>query len=83
MKEVKEQSSGFCIAQAEALRERKAAWERYARWARHRQTTLPPSEAVASVGFLYELLPPESRCRSLEYEGVRLMHRYLAVLESR
>ncbi|BCW93411.1 MAG: hypothetical protein KatS3mg007_1305 [Thermoanaerobaculum sp.] len=48
-----------------------------------KKSFLSPSAAVASVGFLYQLLPPESRKRPPDVRGVALMHRMLAVLEAR
>lgn len=65
----------------ELLQERRAAWERYARWEATQKRCLSPSVAIASVGFLYQLLPPESRSRPVATRGVATLHRLLAVLE--
>lgn len=77
------QEAGSPFGGRELLQKRRAAWERYARWAAMQKSSLSPSVAIASVGFLYQLLPPESRSRPLEYEGVAVMHRLLSVLERR
>ncbi|GBC80783.1 hypothetical protein [Thermoanaerobaculum aquaticum] len=79
----KTQETACWFGGPELLRERQAAWERYARWAAMKKSFLSPSAAVASVGFLYQLLPPESRKRPPDVRGVALMHRMLAVLEAR
>ncbi len=46
------------------------------------ESFMSPSAAVAGVGFLYQLLPPESRKGPPDVQGVALMHRMLAVLEA-
>jgi hypothetical protein len=46
---------------------------RYAEWAAAHPPAMTPADAVAAVGRLYELLPPESRRREVDTTGVRRM----------
>lgn len=68
-----------------ALRERNAALRRFQAWKAEHPSRLDPTAAIAAVGFLYDLLPPEARHRESdpEFEGVRHMRQALAVLGPR
>ena len=37
---------------------------------------------IAGIGWLYEVLPEESRDRPIDPSGIMELHRYLAVLDS-
>ena len=65
---------------ADALRAYLAARSRFNEWEAKNPIRLEPAEAVAAVGFLYDLLPPESRERPVDPSGIMKMHRALSVL---
>ena len=58
---------------AEALR-------RYDQWQQRHPSVLDPSAAIESIGFLWRLLPPESRERPVDTSGIERMRRILALL---
>lgn len=62
------------------LEVRLRAWAGYERRRPQRQTQLSPTGAVASVGFLSQLLPPASRQRPIDPQGAAALHRALAGL---
>jgi hypothetical protein len=62
---------------AEAVREREAALDRFARWQAHHHGDLAPEAAVAAVAELYELLPAASRFRAPDPSGVVAFHTFL------
>lgn len=70
---------------AGAVRERNAALGRYEAWERDHPSNLDPATAIRAVGFLYDLLPREARCRDDDprFEGVHRMKEALAVLKPR
>src|SRR5687768_9516601 len=55
---------------ATLLRERADRFERFAAWETSHPSQLTPRAAVAAVGALYELLPPESRRRPIDTSGI-------------
>lgn len=65
---------------ADALRAHLAALRRFNEWEEKNPLRMEPAEAIAAVGFLYDLLPPESRERPVDVSGIRKMHRDLSVL---
>lgn len=65
---------------ADALRAHLAALRRFNEWEEKNPIRLEPAEAIAAVGFLYDLLPPESRERPIDPSGIMKMHRALSVL---
>ena len=65
---------------ARLLRARAEGFARYAEWAASHPAHMSPADAVASIGALYELLPPESRRRLVDPSGVRRMHDLLGQL---
>jgi hypothetical protein len=65
---------------AELLRARIEGFERFARWEASHPARMTPAAAVASIGALYVLLPPEARRRPVDPSGVRRMHDALRVL---
>jgi hypothetical protein len=62
---------------AALLRIRSEALARFAIWESSHVMALTPAAAVAAIGTLYQLLPPESRRRSIEPGGVARMHQAL------
>jgi hypothetical protein len=67
----------------EALLARAAAFEEFAEWEKHHPISLDPSQALAAVGWLYELLPEAARQRPVDASGVQELHRCLAGLNRR
>lgn len=65
------------------LRWRSEALARFERWSRRMPTALDPAATLACLGFLWDLLPPESRQRPVDTAGVAAMHRLLAGLPGR
>lgn len=65
---------------AALYRERIAAFERFSAWEQSHPATLMASDAVASIGALYELLPSEARRRPVDPAGVGRMQNALRVL---
>lgn len=67
------------------MQERNAALGRYEAWESTHPHELDPAAAVRAVGFLYELLPHDTRHRDDDrrFEGVRRMREALAVLGPR
>jgi hypothetical protein len=68
---------------ADAIRAREAALSRYEAFAPTAPVTMSPAEALAAVGLLYDLLPPESRERAVDPDGLAALHRALAALGAR
>jgi hypothetical protein len=64
----------------EAFRRRAEALRRFDRWRERHPSVLDPRVALESVGWLWQLLPPESRERPLDTSGIERMRRLLAVL---
>jgi hypothetical protein len=58
---------------AALLRMRIEGFARYAEWEAAHPARLTPSDAVASIGAIYALLPPESRRVPVDASGVRRM----------
>lgn len=65
-----------------ALRRREEQLERYSQLERSLPSSDDPEQAVAGIGWLYDLLPEASRARPVDPSGVEELHRCLAVLES-
>jgi hypothetical protein len=65
---------------AARYRARIAAFERFSTWEESHPATLTASDAVASIGALYELLPSEARRRPVDPSGVACMQNALRVL---
>ncbi len=66
-----------------SVRAREAALTRYAGFSAALAVPDDPARAVAGVGLLYDLLPPESRERPPDPRGVAALHRALSVLGAR
>jgi hypothetical protein len=64
-------------ALATLLRARAEALARFAEWESSHPVMLTPATAVASIGALYQLLPPAARARPIDTAGVGRMHRAL------
>ena len=62
---------------AALLRVRAEALARFATWESSHVMGLTPAAAVAAIGTLYQLLPPESRRRAIDPAGVARMHEAL------
>jgi hypothetical protein len=75
--------STVVAAGAAALRRRLEAFVRYGQWEEGRHPAVAPAAAVASLGFIYDLLPADARRREVDPTGVQIMHRCLAVLKLR
>jgi hypothetical protein len=56
------------------LRIRAQGFTRFAAWESAHPMQLTPAAAIAAIGTLYELLPPESRRRPVDPSGVLRMH---------
>lgn len=68
---------------ADLLRARSEQLERFARWEQaHAEYPATPSAAVAAIGTLYDLLPPNARVRPVDPRGVQAMHAALSRLRS-
>jgi hypothetical protein len=65
---------------ATLLRLRAEALTRFAAWESSHLMKLTPAAAVAALGTLYQLLPPESRRRAVDPSGVVRMHEALRQL---
>jgi hypothetical protein len=63
-----------------AFRGRAEAFRRYAEWEAKHVETYQAADAVAGVGWLYELLPVECRQRPIDTQGIAKLHRSLALL---
>jgi hypothetical protein len=59
---------------------RAGALRRYDVWQRRHPSVLDPRTAIEGVGFLWRLLPPESRERPVDTGGIERMRRILALL---
>jgi hypothetical protein len=68
---------------AAAVRAREAALTRYSEFPVGAAAVLEPATAVATIGWLYDLLPPGSRERPVDPRGVVALHEALAVLGGR
>jgi hypothetical protein len=62
---------------AALLRIRAEALARFATWESSHRMRLTPAAAIAAIGTLYQLLPPESRRRAVDASGVTRMHEAL------
>jgi hypothetical protein len=60
---------------------RTAALTRFNLWEENHMSFMGEQEAVAAVGAIYDLLPPESRRRGLSKIGLREMHLSLSYLD--
>ena len=63
-----------------AFQQRAEALRRFGRWQEQHPSVLDPRVAVEGVGWLWQLLPQESRERPLDTRGIQRMRRLLAVL---
>jgi hypothetical protein len=59
------------------LRLRAEGLARFATWESSHVMRLTPAAAIAAIGTLYRLLPPESRRRPVDPAGVARMHEAL------
>ncbi|MCH7666960.1 MAG: hypothetical protein IH936_13660 [Acidobacteria bacterium] len=59
---------------------RQEALEKFARWERLNPSSATPQAVLSGVGWLYDLLPPQARKRSVDTKGVRELQRQLSVL---
>jgi hypothetical protein len=64
---------GDCGSLARLLRIGATALARFAAWESVHPMQLTPAAAIAAIGTLYELLPPESRRRPVDPSGVARM----------
>ena len=62
---------------------RAAALRRFNEWEEQHPLELDPEQALAAIGALYDLIPPEARKRAVDTEGVRKMHAALSSLKGR
>ena len=62
---------------AALLRRRAEALGRFATWESSHLMELTPAAAIAAIGTLYQLLPPDSRRRAVDPAGVARMHEAL------
>jgi hypothetical protein len=62
---------------------RAAAFRRFNEWEEQHPLELDPEQALAAIGALYDLIPPEARTRAVDTEGVRKMHAALSSLKGR
>ena len=71
----------ICHLDKESFRRYTESLRRFAVW-ESSQRFVPQSaaDAVAAAGFLYDLLPQESRTRPVDVSGVRILHSTLALL---
>lgn len=67
---------------AAALRLRERKLERYSELERSLVSPDDPAQAIAGIGWLYDLLPEASRERPVDPSGIIELHRCLAVLDS-
>lgn len=67
-------------ALAELFRLRIEGFRRFAVWEASHPSRMTPADAVASIGALYELLPPDARRRPVDPSGVARMRDALRVL---
>ena len=76
------ESNGMRQTSAAMLR-REEQLERYSRLESGLPSSLvDPESAIAGIGWLYEMLPEESRDRPVDPSGIMELHRCLAVLDS-
>lgn len=64
-----------------AFRQRTEALRRFDRWKQRHPSDIDPRVAIEGIGWLWQLLPPESRERPLDTRGIERMRRVLAVLK--
>jgi hypothetical protein len=57
----------------EKLRNRLAAFKRFNDWEKEHADVIEAGEALASIGAIYNLMPPESRNSSPNLRGIKLM----------
>ncbi|MBW2615805.1 MAG: hypothetical protein JRD02_06490 [Deltaproteobacteria bacterium] len=60
---------------------RTAALRRFNLWEEKHTHVMGGQEALAAVGAIYDLLPPESRRRGFDPSGLRAMHLSLSYLD--
>ncbi len=65
-----------------ALRRREEQLERYSQLEPGLPWSDNPEQAIAGIGWLYDLLPQASRARPVDPSGVQELHRCLAVLDA-
>lgn len=70
------------IGDKEQLERRAAALRRFNEWETRHPIEMTPAEALAAIGTLYELIPPESRQRALDPSGVQKMRQALSHLKA-
>jgi hypothetical protein len=59
---------------AKLVRTRAQGFARFAEWESSHPMMLTPAAAIASIGALYQLLPPESGQRPIDVTGVNRLH---------
>jgi hypothetical protein len=66
----------------ELIRKKRSALSAFAAWEASHQADVDVSQVFASLGAIYELIPPEHRGQrdDPERRGVRIMHERLAAL---
>ena len=69
------------IVKKSELLARTAALTRYNLWEENNIRFMGEQEALAAVGAIYDLLPPESRRRGFDPSGLRAMHLSLSYLD--
>ena len=65
---------------AQILRQSAEAMRRFERWQRDHPANLESGVAIEGIGWIWQLLPAESRERPLDPTGVERMRRTMAVL---
>jgi len=63
-------SDGF----AALVRQRAAAFDRFAQWEAEHPTSLSAAVAIEAIGTLYDLMPPSARQRPVDVSGVARFH---------
>jgi len=64
----------------QAFAAREAQYRAYHAWERGHAEDLTPSQTLAAIGAWLDLLPASTRVRAISTDGVRALHRALAVL---
>ncbi len=59
------------------------ALEKYNEWEREHSQMLSPTVALASIGYLYQLMPTEAKQRDLNVGGIIRMRNILSKLKSK
>lgn len=75
--------SRYGFVDRQTLERRAEQLRRFEEWQRAHPHRVDARQALAGIGFLYELLPLAARKRPFDPSGVQAMQRALALLERR